>query len=398
MKELQDILKTFEQIKRSRAKAALATVVKTRGSVYRRPGARMLITEAGQMVGAISGGCLESDIVERAQPLMLHNGEPIIIEYDTNDSNELVWGLGMGCNGTVQVLIESLHCDSAQSQLEFIAECFRYHQPGVIATVFDIKGEVASNIASTLYLHSNGTMTSKIRDRQLMACLQEDAYRVLTEGKTRVISYSLDKGAADVLIEVIRPPIPLLVFGAGYDAVPVVQLAKQMGWHVTVVDRRTAYATRDRFPHADEIIICHPEELLTKLNLNSQMVAVVLTHNYLSDTALLQTLLPSPIRYLGLLGPKRRTQKLLEDLHTEGFIPSEHQLLRLFAPVGLDIGAETAEEIALSIVAEIQAVLAQRSGNHLRERPGFIHGDTLRVRGLPTAGNPPSAPVSSNYV
>lgn len=394
MKELQDILETFEQIKRSRAKAALATVVKTSGSVYRRPGARMLITEAGQMVGAISGGCLESDIVERAQPLMLHSGEPIIVEYDTNASNELVWGLGMGCNGTVQVLIESLHCDSAQSQLEFITECFHCHQPGVIATVFDIKGKVASNIAAALYLHSNGTMTSEIGDRQLMAYLQEDAYRVLIEGKTRVISYSLDKGSAEVLIEVIRPPVPLLVFGAGYDAVPVVQLAKQLGWHVTVVDRRTAYATRDRFPHADEIIVCHPEELPTKLNLNPQMVAIVLTHNYLSDRALLQTLLPSPIRYLGLLGPKHRTQKLLEDLHTEGFIPSECQLRRLYAPVGLDIGGETAEEIAFSIVAEIQAVLAQRSGNHLRERSGFIHDDTLRVRGLPTAGNPPSAPVS----
>ena len=239
MKELQDILKTFEQIKHSKVKAAIATVVKTSGSVYRRPGARMLITESGQMVGAISGGCLESDIVERAQPLILHNGEPILVEYDTTASNDLVWGLGMGCNGTVNVLIESVY-NSAQSQLEFIAECFRAHQPGVIATVFDVKGEVATSIASRVYLHSDGTITNEISDRQLAAHLQQNAYQVLTEGKTRVISYSLDNGSADVLIEVIRPPVPLLVFGAGYDAVPIVQLTKQLGWHVTVIDRRSS--------------------------------------------------------------------------------------------------------------------------------------------------------------
>jgi xanthine dehydrogenase accessory factor len=375
MKEWQDILKTFTQIKHSQQRAAIATVVKTSGSVYRRPGARMLITQSGQMVGAISGGCLESDIVERSQPLILHNGEPILVEYDTNASNDLVWGLGMGCNGTVKVLIESV-CNSAQSQLEFIAECFCHHQPGVIATVFEIKGEVATSIASRLYLHSDGRITNEIGDRQLAAHLQHDAYQVLTEGKTKVVSYSLDHGSAEVLIEVIRPPVPLLVFGAGYDAVPIVQLAKQLGWHVTVIDRRPAYATRDRFPDADEIIVCHPEELPTKLNLNPQMVAVVLTHNYLSDKMLLQTLLPSPISYLGLLGAKRRSQQLLEDLQLEGFIPSKNQLQRLYAPVGLDIGAETAAEIALSIVAEIQAVLAQRSGNHLRFRQGSIHGET----------------------
>lgn len=335
----------------------------------------MLITKSGQMVGAISGGCLESDIMERAQTLMLHDGEPIVVEYDTNASDDLIWGLGMGCNGTVQVLIESLDSD-AKSQLEFLAECFRCHQPGVIATVFQIKGEVATSIASRLYLHADGTVKSDIGNRQLAAYLQQDAYQVLTKGKTRVVSYSLESGSAEVSIEAIAPPVPLLVFGAGYDAVPVVQLAKQLGWHVTVIDRRPVYATRDRFPHADEIIVCHSKELPTKLNLNPQMVAVVLTHNYLSDRTLLQTLLPSPIRYLGLLGSKRRTQQLLEDLRIEGINPSENQLQRLYAPVGLDIGAETAEEIALSIIAEIQAVLAQRSGNHLRERQGSIHCET----------------------
>lgn len=376
MKELQNILKAFEQSKNSGQCAAIATVVKTSGSVYRRPGARMFLTQAGQMVGAISGGCLESDVFERAQPLMLNGGNPIVVQYDTTASDDVVWGLGLGCNGAVQVLIESLNTESAQSQLEFIAECFQQKQSGAIATVFQVEGEISTQIASRLMLKADGTVVNGITDRQLATQLLQDTYQVLSEAKTRVISYTLDNGFAEVLIEVIHPPVPLLIFGAGYDAIPVVELAKQLGWHVTVIDHRPTYATRDRFPQADEIIICNPNELQAKLNLNPHMVAVVMTHHYLHDQTLLRTLLPSPIRYLGILGPKRRTQQLLEDLRTEEFTATESQLQHLYAPVGLDIGAETPEEIALAIVAEIQAVIANRSGSYLRERQGSIHGET----------------------
>jgi xanthine dehydrogenase accessory factor len=376
MKELQTILKIFEQNQNLGQRSAIATVVKTSGSVYRRPGAHLLLTETGQVVGSISGGCLESDVFERAKPLLLQDSKPIVVQYDTTASDDLIWGLGMGCNGSVQVLIESLNTESAKSQLEFIAGCFQQQETGAIATIFHIEGTVNAHIGDRLCVKSNGgAVVNGILDRQLTTRLLPDTCRILAGGKTQVISYTLDCSFVEVLIEVIQPPTPLLVFGAGYDAIPVVQLAKQMGWHVTVIDHRPTFATRDRFPHVDEILVCHPNELHAHLKLNSRMVAVVMTHHYVYDQALLRSLLPSPIRYLGVLGPKQRTQQLLEDLRSEGFTLTDQQQQRFFHPVGLDIGAETPEEIALAIVAEIQAVLAQRSGNHLRSRQGSIHGE-----------------------
>jgi xanthine/CO dehydrogenase XdhC/CoxF family maturation factor len=152
MKELQAILQAFEQSERSGQRSAIVTVVKTMGSVYRRPGARMLLTEAGQMVGAISGGCLESDVFERAKPLWLQASKPITVQYDTTASNDLIWGLGMGCNGSVQVLLESLHTDSAKSQLALIADCFQQKEPVAIATIFHVEGNGAAQIGDRLCL------------------------------------------------------------------------------------------------------------------------------------------------------------------------------------------------------------------------------------------------------
>ncbi|MBW4694040.1 MAG: XdhC family protein [Lyngbya sp. HA4199-MV5] len=384
MKELQNILKAFEQSQQLGQRSAIATVVETSGSVYRRPGARMFLTEAGQMVGAISGGCLESDVFERAKPLLLQVSHPIMVQYDTTASDDLIWGLGMGCNGAVHVLIESLNTD-AKSQLKFVAECFQQNQPGAIATLFHIEGDVDAHMGDRLFLKPDGTVVHRIANRQLASRLLPDTDQVLTAGKTQAISYKLDHGSVEVLIETIQPPTPLLVFGAGYDAIPVVQLAKQLGWHVTVIDHRPTYATRDRFPHADDIIVCNPNELHAHVDLNSRMVAVVMTHHYLQDQTLLRSLLPSPIQYLGVLGPKRRTQQLLEALRMDGFAPTDQQLQRFYHPIGLDLGAETPEEIALTIVAEIQATLTKHSGGMLRDRNAPIHHCNPEPVCLPSA-------------
>lgn len=381
MKELQNIIKAFKQCKQTSRRTALATVVKTSGSVYRRPGARMLLTDDGQMIGAISGGCLESDVFERAQPLMFYSGEPILVQYDTTSSDDIVWGFGLGCNGVVHVLIESLSDASASSQLEFIADCFDRNQLGVIATIFRVAGKTPAKVASRLFLKQDRTVVNNIEDSLFAQKVLENAYQVLHEKRSSVESYLLANGIAEVLLEVIQPPVPLLIFGAGHDAIPVVDFAKQLGWHVTVIDDRPGYTTRDRFPNADNIILCNPEDLPAHLTLNPHMVAVVMTHNYLHDQHLLRTLLPSPLPYVGILGPKTRTQQLLQDLHAEGFIPTENQLRRFYGPVGLDIGANAPEEIALSIVAEIQAVVANRCGSSLRERTEPIHSPQEQLTG-----------------
>ncbi len=386
MREFQDIIKGFKQIANDGRCSALATVVKTKGSVYRRPGARMLLVEDGQTIGSISGGCLEGDVFERSQPLMFYSGKPVVVQYDTTSSDDIVWGLGLGCNGVVDVLIESLNDASARSQIEFIADCLHQGKPGAIATVFHVEGETRANIASRLLLKPDGTVVDGIEDRQLARSVLEDAHRALfgaqfssgNATRSQVQSYTLSNGTAEVLIEVIQPLVPLLVFGAGHDAIPVVEFAKQLGWHVTVIDSRPGYTTRDRFGLADEIIRSEPENIQAHLTLNPRMVAVVMTHNYLRDRALLRTLLPSPLRYVGILGPKSRTQRLLQDLQADGFIPTAAQLHRLYSPIGLDIGADAPEAIALAIVAEIQAVLANRSGSALRERIGSIHSEEVK--------------------
>lgn len=379
MKELQNIITAFEQSKHTSQRTALATVVKTSGSVYRRPGARMLLTDDGQMIGAISGGCLESDVFEQAQPLMFYSGESVVVRYDTTSSVDIVLGFGLGCNGVVHVLIESLS-NSASSQLEFIADCFQQHQLGVIATIFRVEGETQIKVASRLFLKQDGSIVHNIEDCQFAQNVLKDAQRVLHLGRSSVESYLLANGIAEVLLEVIQPPIELLIFGAGYDAIPVVQCAKQLGWHVSVIDNRPGYTTSDRFEQADNIIFCNPEDLQAHLTFNPHMVAVVMTHKYLHDLMLLRTLLLSPVGYVGMLGPKTRRERLLEDLQASGFTPTLDQLSRLYGPVGLDIGADTPEEIALSIVAEIQAVIANRDGSSLRERTEPIHLQDSRFR------------------
>jgi xanthine/CO dehydrogenase XdhC/CoxF family maturation factor len=163
------------------------------------------------------------------------------------------------------------------------------------------------------------------------------------------------------------------VFGAGHDAMPVVRLAKDLGWHVTLVDHRPAYATVERFPDVDRIVIGSRTDAASQLALDRDTLALVMTHNYLRDLEWLEMLLPSPVRYLGLLGPRRRTDQLLADLGEKGIAPSADQLGRLYAPVGLDIGSEGPAEVAMSILAEMQAVMTRHRGGHLRERKRPIH-------------------------
>jgi xanthine/CO dehydrogenase XdhC/CoxF family maturation factor len=415
MKELRDIVAAFEQVKTGGKTAAIATLVKASGSTYRRPGARMLMTSDGQMVGSLSGGCLEGDVFEQAQAVIA-SGKPIVVQYDTMSDEDIIWGLGLGCNGVVQILIERVEAHSPLTQilhhppsppyqggnksqklaspepkeglrgvnndsgarfgfnhLEFLSECLHQRQAGVLATVFHVEGEVKAQVGTRLMVYPDGTIKSNIEDADLVDKIRDDAWKALNDNRSTVKAYPLAAGKAEVFIEVIQPPVPLMIFGAGHDAVPLVRLAQELGWYVTVVDNRQADSTQERFPSADEVILCRPEGISEAVVLDNRTIAVVMTHNYLHDLELLKTLLPSPVRYLGILGPKSRTEKLFQELQEQGITPTETQLQRLYSPVGLNIGADTPEEIALSIVAEIQAVLANHSGGSLRNKLGPIH-------------------------
>ena len=372
MKELKDIIAAFEQVENRTTTTALATLVKASGSTYRRPGARMLMTSQGQMVGSLSGGCLEGDVFEQAQVVMT-SGKPIVVQYDTMSDDDIIWGLGLGCNGIVQILIERVEEESPFNPLTFLTECFRCRQTGVLATVFHIEGQINAQVGTRLMVYPDGTLKSNMEDADLVAQLHDDAWNALNDTRSTVKAYPFPTGKAEVFIEVIQPPVPVMIFGAGHDAVPLVRLAQELGWYITLVDNRKVETTRERFSSADEVILSRPESIGNCLHINNRTMAVVMTHNYLHDLEILKILLPSPVRYLGILGPKSRTEKLLQDLQEQGMIPTENQLQRLYSPVGLNIGADTSEEIALSIVAEIKAVLANHSGGSLRNKLGPIH-------------------------
>jgi xanthine/CO dehydrogenase XdhC/CoxF family maturation factor len=241
-------------------------------------------------------------------------------------------------------------------------------------------------VGNRLMLSERQSAIHDIGDEDLAKAILGDSRRARESGMSKVQMYEMSAGRAEVFIEVIQPPVPLVIFGAGHDAVPLVRFAKELGWHVTVVDPRPGYATRQKFPLADTLVVCRPEEVHEHIEIQRSTMAVVMTHHYLQDADLLRTLLPLPLRYLGLLGSKRRTQRLLHEARKEGVLLSERNLDLVYSPIGLDIGADTPEEIALAIAAEIQAVLAGRSGGMLRIREGPLHEQNPAANAITLSG------------
>ncbi|HEY9659474.1 MAG TPA: XdhC family protein, partial [Allocoleopsis sp.] len=280
--------------------------------------------------------------------------------------------LGLGCNGIVHILIECIELNDELNPLALIAHCLDHQQVGILATVFVNEGRT-NRIGNHLMLHPNHAVWSDIEDSNLRQAVLADVHLACVNQQSTSKSYAVAGRVIEVFIDVIQPPVPLVIFGAGHDVSPIVQFAKALGWHITVVDPRCSEATPTRFQTADCVLPVRLEVMPEKVALTDQTIALVMTHNYLYDSKLLQRLLPSPVRYVGVLGPKHRTDRLLQELRTEGTVYSEAQLKRLYSPVGIDIGAETPEEIALAIVSEIQAVLANRSSGFLRNRQAPIH-------------------------
>lgn len=310
--------------------AVLATLVKVEGSSYRRPGARLLLTAAGERIGSISGGCLEEDVLIHARAVAA-SGTPKVVVYDTTSENELVWGVGLGCHGIVHVLLERLPPIPAWAAAMRVNQLARY--PTRLAVVW--RDADPATFGTRL---ANGT--------------------------------AADRG---IFLEEVFPPDSLLVFGAGDDARPLVRLARELGWWITVADPREAFATEQRFPEADRVICAPADQLVERVKPEPGALAVVMTHHYVHDVPILRVLLSRPLAYIGLLGPKKRAERILADLKAGGLTLNREQFERLHAPVGLDLGAEAPEEVALAILAEMQATLTTRDARPLRDRKGPIH-------------------------
>ena len=349
-------------------KAILATVVDVVGSGYRRPGARMLIDENGFGIGTVSGGCLEADVLERAKKVLL-TGEATVITYDTTQDENSVFGLGMGCRGIVRILLEPIGRESDLAKV--LQTALERREPQLIATLISTMTEAATG-ARFFYDRRRGFENQSLPETfKSLAQLGDDCRNLFAARENSAVrSYETQQETAEFFIEKINPPVNLLIFGAGYDALPLVDFAKILGWRVTAIDHRAAFANRERLPAADEIIVGSAEDLPDELFEDENSVAVIMTHNYERDREILRLLLHSECLYIGAHGPKKRTEKLLAEIR-ENF--SDEQTAKLHAPVGLDIGADSPEAIALSIAAEIQSVLHGRAGGFLRERKGSIN-------------------------
>lgn len=397
MNEVQAIIEAFDEAQQKGERCALATVVSVEGSAYRHAGARMLVTESGAGTGTISAGCLESDVTQHAQSVIKTNTAKLV-EYDTTStSDEIVWGLGLGCNGIVRVLIEPLAPQSSYlAALRRTLAAQSNIAPLAVATVFHHHSSLPSTpttaqveIGSRLCLDENGEIHTDILSTELAAMIERDARAALREETSGVRVYERDGDTTKVFIETIMPPVPLVVFGAGHDALPIIELARGLGWHTEIVDPQARPASRVRFAQADRITLARPETIGEQVRVTPRTMALVMTHNYAHDQASLKFLLLSSARYIGVMGPRKRTGRMLQESATDDglrFAFKDVDRARLYAPVGLDIGADTPMEIALSIIAEMRAVVAAREGGHLCCRHAPIHDkQDAMMRGSDTA-------------
>ena len=391
MSEDDALLAAFDAAIARGERCALATVVFVEGSSYRRPGARMLVCEHETSTGTISAGCLEADVAEHARRV-IHTGVATLVEYDTSTtSEEFAWGMGLGCNGVVRVLVEPLTHDSlfmealrrtrdSTSEAAVTAATFYRH---VDEAARAIPGSIGA--AARIVIDERGAVRHEGMHEDMVGALASVVRAMARAGaRTDERIAEVDGGAIGVLVEALEPPVPLVVFGAGADALPVVQRARELGWRTEIVDPRARVATRARFALADRVTLARPEDVGAHVRITARTMALVMTHDYAHDLALLGFLLASPARYVGVLGPRRRTERMLRELSAT-LSPDcleRGSLGRLHAPAGLDVGANGPVEIALSIVAEMHAVTKDRQGGMLRDREGAIHdraGESARA-------------------
>lgn len=321
--ETSQLLTTAARLAAAGRRSALATVVRISGSAYRRPGAKLLVTADGEMCGSVSGGCLEADVRENALQV-IRDGTPRLLHYDTGSDDTTVWGLGMGCNGAVDVFVQPAAGDSLE--IAAVLELLGGDRPFTIATV--IEGPAL--------------------------------------GSRRVTVGEAPGPEAGVFVDVFDPPPRLFICGAGDDSIPLAATATGVGFRVTVLDHRAGYLAPERFVAGVELRTARPDEGFGAPSPGADGFVVIKTHSLAHDRNWLRRALETEAGYIGLLGPRPRVERLIEESGASG---SD----RVYGPVGLDLAAEGAEQIALSIVAELMAVRAARTPRHLREKESAIH-------------------------
>jgi xanthine/CO dehydrogenase XdhC/CoxF family maturation factor len=370
--ELKAIARAARELRAAGEAFVTATVVRVRGSAYRRPGARMLATQDRWIVGSVSGGCIERDVLTKGF-WRTREGRAVLVSHDEAMDERS----GSGCQGEIDILVERAERPGRCDPLHFAERCLERETPGLLITVFR-STLTAVPVGSRLTL-SGAEREHDFDDAEVERALASEARRALDREARQAYAVTLSTqsgGEVEALIERIAPPIHLFVFGSAHDCKPVVLLAKQLGWSVTVWDGQPRISAREQLLEADRYLTGSLESALSALECSARPAALVMGHHYEQDVAVLGALLASTeaagARYIGVLGPRRRTDQMLDDIRQAGAIHPRMQA-RVYGPVGLQLGAETPAEIALAILAEAQAVMTGASAHALRAEPGAIH-------------------------
>jgi xanthine/CO dehydrogenase XdhC/CoxF family maturation factor len=334
----------------------LASVFETEGSTYSKTGAQMLITADGLFQGMLSGGCLEGDLAERARAVT-ETGSPQSVTYDLGKNDEELWGLGVGCDGLMRIFLQPLLPGDNYEPFASMARAFAGNSAQVAVTVLD------SSLQGIMVGAALVTVDDEVAfcniGAEYMAMVQAEVDVALQAKRSCSREIVVDNGAAKLLVSLLQPPAEILVLGAGLDAEPVVRLASEMGWRVTVQDHRPAYIENGNFAAAERIHCVPVSEIAGELQLHRYAAVIVMSHHLASDRQYLRQLAGSDIAYIGLLGPRDRRMRLLEEL---GGLSASLES-RLHGPAGLDLGGRGPASIALSIIAEMHQHLAGEQGN-----------------------------------
>lgn len=372
MKEIREIINAYNKAKKNEKRLALATLVHLNGSSYRRPGARMIVDEEGQLTGAISGGCLEGDALRKAV-FCIHTQTPKLVVYDTSDEEDATIGIQLGCSGIIQVLFEPIDEHNPLNPIELLKKTIHKRQNTVLVTLYASQIKKGDTVGTSMLLEDSGEFHNNSTFQFVPEPLMQDIKETLTVKKSSFKSYQQNDNTFNAFLSFISPPISLVIVGAGNDAIPLQSIAETLGWEVTIVDGRHTYAKIERFSSACQIIVSKPEKVLQQIPIDDKTVFVLMTHNYNYDYAILKALLGKNIPYIGALGPKKKLDNMINDLKAENIILNEKQKNILYGPVGLELGAETPAEIALSITAEIMSVMNNKKGGSLRNLLTEIH-------------------------
>jgi len=372
MKEINDIIRDYDLATEQGKICALATVVHVEGSSYRRPGARMLVSIDGKLTGAISGGCLEGDAMKKAFAA-IENNKNTLVTYNTTDEENESFGVQLGCNGIIHILFEPIDNQSATNPIALLKKALEKRNKSAIVTLFSLKDK--ENQLGTILTtdEDENTILANNQNSELISKVKSVADLAIKKTASSFEEFEIDGKSTNAFVQYLPPATVLVICGAGNDAQPLATISNLIGWNTSILDRRATHSNIERFPLAQNFYVAKLENALELIENDENTVWVLMTHNYPCDYVLMKQLIQTNTPYIGILGPKTKMQRMYEDLEKEGITVSAEQRKRIFSPMGLDIGAETSEEIAVSIVAEIKAVIMGKNAQMLREKELAIH-------------------------